>query len=123
MTDNRSTSRSRREASPVLLGLLGVLSFSVTFPATTTAEESFSPVLVGVGRTVIAAALAAVMLGSRHERLGPPRARVGGFLAVGATGGFGVGLLSALAVRHLSSVHAAVLTGLIPATTCGVAVL
>jgi drug/metabolite transporter (DMT)-like permease len=107
----------------VLLGLLGVLSFSVTFPATTVAEESFSPVLVGVGRTVIAAALGAAILASRHERLLPPRDRLRAFLTVAATVGVGFGLLSALALRHVSSVHGAVLTGLIPAATAGVAVL
>jgi drug/metabolite transporter (DMT)-like permease len=107
----------------VLLGVLGVLSFSVTFPATTAAEESFSPVLVGVGRTVIAAALAATVLASRHERLLPPRGRLRGFLIVAATVGIGFGLLTALALRHVSSVHGAVLTGLIPAATAGVAVL
>ncbi len=107
----------------MLLGILGVLSFSVTFPATTAAEESFSPVLVGVGRTVIAAALGAIILASRHERLLPPRDRLRGFLTVAATVGIGFGLLTALALRHVSSVHGAVLTGLIPAATAGVAVL
>jgi drug/metabolite transporter (DMT)-like permease len=107
----------------VLLGILGVLSFSVTFPATTAAEESFSPVLVGVGRTVIAAALGATVLASRHERLLPPRDRLRSFLIVAASVGIGFGLLSALALRHVSSVHGAVLTGLIPAATAGVAVL
>ncbi len=56
MRANRSTSRSRWEASPELLGALAVLSFSVTFPATTAAEASFNPVLIGAGREVIAAA-------------------------------------------------------------------
>ena len=37
--------------------------------------------------------------------------------------GIGFGLLSALALRHVSSVHGAVLTGLIPAATAGIAVL
>src|ERR1700722_9145724 len=46
MRDNRSTSRFSREASPVLLGALGVLSFSLTFTATSAAEASFSPIVV-----------------------------------------------------------------------------
>jgi drug/metabolite transporter (DMT)-like permease len=107
----------------VLLGLLGVLAFSVTFPATTAAEESFGPVLVGVGRTVLGAAVAIAVLAGRRERLLPPRERLRGFLAVTATVGIGFGLLSALALRHVSSVHGAVLTGLIPAATAGLAVL
>ena len=111
------------EASPVLLGLLGVLAFSVTFPATTLAEESFSPVLVGVGRSVLGAVLAVGVLAARRERLLPPRERLVSFLIVVATVGVGFGLLSALALRHVSSVHGAVLTGLIPAATAGLAVL
>jgi drug/metabolite transporter (DMT)-like permease len=100
-----------------------VLSFSVTFPATTLAEESFGPVLVGVGRSVLGAAVAAGVLAARRERLLPPRERLGSFLIVVATVGVGFGLLTALALRHVSSVHGAVLTGLIPAATAGVAVL
>jgi drug/metabolite transporter (DMT)-like permease len=111
------------EASPVLLGLLGVLAFSVTFPATTLAEESFSPVLVGVGRSVLGAVVAVTVLAAKRERLLPPRERLGSFLIVVATVGVGFGLLSALALRHVSSVHGAVLTGLIPAATAGLAVL
>jgi drug/metabolite transporter (DMT)-like permease len=112
-----------REASPVLLGFLGVLAFSVTFPATSLAEESFSPVVVGVGRSVLGAAVAVAVLAAKRERLLPPRERLGSFLIVVATVGVGFGLLSALALRHVSSVHGAVLTGLIPAATAGVAVL
>jgi drug/metabolite transporter (DMT)-like permease len=107
----------------VLLGLLAVLSFSVTFPATTLAERSFSPVLVGVGRTVLGAVVGIAVLAARRERLLPPRERIGSFLVVTATVGVGFGLLAALALRHVSSVHGAVLTGLIPAATAGVAVL
>jgi drug/metabolite transporter (DMT)-like permease len=107
----------------VLLGLLGVLSFSVTFPATTAAEASFNPVIVGAGRAVIGAALGAVVLLGRREHLLPPRAVLGSMLVAGLAVGPGFGLLGALALRHVSSVHGAVLTGLIPAATAGVAVL
>jgi drug/metabolite transporter (DMT)-like permease len=100
-----------------------VLSFSVTFPATTAAEASFNPVVVGVGRTAIAAMLAIAVLTARRERLLPPRAALGSLLVVGLTVGIGFGLLGALALRHVSSVHGAVLTGLIPAATAGMAVL
>jgi drug/metabolite transporter (DMT)-like permease len=107
----------------VLLGALGVLSFSFTFPATTAAEQSFNPVLVGVGRTVLAAALGALVLASRRERLLPPRERLLSFAVTGLAVGLGFGLLGALALRHVSSVHGAVLTGLIPVATAGTAVL
>jgi drug/metabolite transporter (DMT)-like permease len=107
----------------VLLGFIGVLSFSVTFPATTAAEASFNPVLVGVGRTVLAAILGGAVLLGRRERLLPPREAVRSLLIVAFTVGIGFGLLGALALQHVSSVHGAVLTGLIPAATAGMAVL
>jgi drug/metabolite transporter (DMT)-like permease len=107
----------------VLLGALGVLSFSVTFPATTAAEASFNPVLIGAGRAVIGAALGAAVLVGRGERLLPPRAALPGSLVAGIAVGPGFGLLGALALAHVSSVHGAVLTGLIPAATAGMAVL
>ena len=106
----------------MLLGALGVLAFSLTFPATTAAEASFSPVVVGVGRAVPAAALGAAVLAARRERLLPPRAALRRLLVVALMVGVGFGLLSALALRHVSSVHGAVLTGLIPAATAGMAV-
>ena len=107
----------------MLLGALGVLCFSMTFPATTAAERSFGPVVVGVGRAVPAAVLAIIVLRARREPLLPPRAVLPRMLIVAATVGIGFGLLSALALRHVSSVHGAVLTGLIPAATAGIAVL
>jgi drug/metabolite transporter (DMT)-like permease len=107
----------------VLLGALGVLAFSFTFPATTAAEQSFNPVLVGVGRTVLAAALGAIVLAARRERLLPPREQLLSFVVTGLAVGLGFGLLGALALRHVSSVHGAVLTGLIPVATAGAAVL
>jgi drug/metabolite transporter (DMT)-like permease len=106
----------------VLLGVLGVLSFSLTFPATSAAEASFSPVVVGVGRAVPAAVLGAAVLLGRRQPLLPPRPALRSLLIVALTVGVGFGLLSALALRHVSSVHGAVLTGLIPAATAGMAV-
>jgi drug/metabolite transporter (DMT)-like permease len=111
------------EASPLLLGALGVLAFSLTFPATRLAEASFSPLTVGAGRAVPAAVLAVLILAARREPVRPPRAAVRPLLAVVATVGLGFGVLSALALGQVSSVHGAVLTGLIPAATAGMAVL
>jgi drug/metabolite transporter (DMT)-like permease len=112
-----------REAAPLALGALGVVCFSMTFPATTAAETSFSPLTVGVGRSVIAAAAALVLLAFRRQPLLPPRVALPRMLVVAATVGIGFGLLSALALHEVSSVHGAVLTGLIPAATAGMAVL
>ncbi len=100
-----------------------MLCFSLTFPATRLAEASFSPVVVGVGRSALGACLAAAILAGRREPLLPPRAIAGRMIIVAVNVGVGFGLLSAIALRQVSSVHGAVLTGLIPAATAGMAVL
>jgi len=132
MRANRSTSRAvatalvaggpAARAAPLLLGALGVLCFSLTFPATTAAEASFSPVEVGVGRSVIGGLLAIAVLTMRRQPLIPPRGARVRILIVAGPVGIGFGLLSAIALRSVSSVHGAVLTGLIPAATAGMAV-
>jgi len=129
MRANRSTSHATRKAleagslGPLALGVLGVTCFSLTLPATTAAEASFSAVEIGGGRSVIAAVLAIAILGARGERLLPPRAALGRVLIVAGPVGIGFGLLTAIALRDVSSAHGAVLTGLIPAATAGMAVL
>ena len=87
------------------------------------AETAFSPVVVGVGRSVIGAIASALILAARRQPLLPPRDILSRMLVVAATVGIGFGLLSALALHQVGSVHGAVLTGLIPAATAGMAVL
>jgi drug/metabolite transporter (DMT)-like permease len=129
MRANGSTSLANAKAAPRLraapfaLGTLGVVCFSLTFPATAMAERSFSPLTVGAGRSVIAAAAALAVLASRRESLFPPRPIIGRVLVIAATVGIGFGVLSAVALRQVGSVHVAVIAGLIPAATAGVATL
>lgn len=111
-----------RKAVPLVLGALGVACFSMTFPATTAAEVSFSPIEVGVGRSVIGAIVAIVVLALRRQPLLPPRSAFPRMLVVAGPVGVGFGLFSAVALRYVDSVHGAVLTGLIPAATAGMAV-
>jgi drug/metabolite transporter (DMT)-like permease len=111
-----------RKAAPQLLGALGVACFSMTFPATTAAEVSFSPIEVGVGRSVIAIVVAVAALAARRQPLLPPRPALGRMLIVAGPVGIGFGLISAIALHYVDSVHGAVLTGLIPAATAGMAV-
>src|SRR5258708_28742851 len=107
MRSNRSTSVVRGEASPMLLGALGVLCFSVTFPATRAAEASFSPLVVGVGRAVPAAVLAVIGLAARRQPLIVPRAALRRMLIVAACLGGGFGRLSALSLRRRCTAHCA----------------
>ncbi len=122
MRANRSTSEFTWKAAPLALGALGVICFSMTFPATKAAEASFSPLEVGVGRSVIGAIVAVVVLAVRRQPLLPPRAALPRMLIVAGPVGIGFGMISAIALRYVDSVHGAVLTGLIPAATAGMAV-
>jgi drug/metabolite transporter (DMT)-like permease len=101
---------------------LGVLAFSVTFPATTLAERTFDPLLVGAGRSVIAAVIAMICLRVLSAPL-PRRDHWAGLIAVGLGCGIGFGALSALALHHTTSSHAAVVVGLLPAATATVGVI
>src|SRR5262245_21235506 len=51
-----------------LWGFVGVASFSLTLPATRVAVAALDPVFVGLGRAVIAALLAAVVLFASRAR-------------------------------------------------------
>ena len=100
---------------------LGVLAFSGTFPATTFALRGFDAYIVGAGRSVIGACVAGVVLLLTRAPL-PTRAQLRPLAAVALGVGIGFGLLSALALRHTTSTHAAVVTGLLPVATAIVAV-
>lgn len=91
------------------------------WPATRVADPVFGSITVGLGRTVIAAVLAAVVLITRGERLIVPTLlpRLG-IVVLGAVIGFP--LLTTLALQNVTSAHAAVVSGLLPAATAGMAV-
>ncbi len=103
------------------LAALGVLLFSGTFPATVFALRGFDAVFVGAGRSVGAAVLAAVVLRCAGVPL-PTRRQLHILLAVVPGVGIGYGVLTAVALEHVTASHAAVVTGLLPAATATVAV-
>jgi drug/metabolite transporter (DMT)-like permease len=110
------------EGEGTFLGLLGVLGFSLTLPATRAAVPELGGTFVGLGRALVAAALAALLLLARRERL--PERRHWPSLALVALGVVaGFPLLSALAMRSLPAAHGAILVGLLPAATALAAVL
>jgi drug/metabolite transporter (DMT)-like permease len=105
----------------VALGLLGVLGFSFTLPATRVAVEDLDPTFIGLGRAAVAAVPAALLLAL--WRAPRPDGRTAARLAIVALGVvFGFPLLSALALRSLTSAHSAVIVGLLPAATAVMAV-
>ena len=106
---------------PVVLGLLGVLGFSFTLPATRVAVDGLDAAFVGLGRAAVAAVPAAVLLALWRERI-PDRVTIGRLAVVSLGVVFGFPLLSALALRELTAAHSAVIVGLIPAATAVAAV-
>ena len=106
---------ARRRAG-FLYGLLGVAAFSLTLPATRVAVVGLDPVFVGLGRAVVAAVLAAiVLLATRTPFPGwallPRLAIVAGGVIVGFP------LLSAWAMVYVPAAHGAVVIGLLPLAT------
>jgi drug/metabolite transporter (DMT)-like permease len=100
----------------LLWGFIGIASFSLTLPATRFAVASLSPVFVGLGRAVVAAALAAIVLAVTRTpwpgwRLVPRLAVVAGGVVIGFP------LFSAWALRYVPASHAAVVIGILPLAT------
>jgi drug/metabolite transporter (DMT)-like permease len=99
---------------------IGVVLFSATFPATTIALRGFDAVFIGAGRSVGAALLAGATLWLTRAPL-PNRRQFKMLLACVPGVGIGYGVLTAIALDHVTASHAAVVTGLLPAATAVVA--
>jgi drug/metabolite transporter (DMT)-like permease len=97
----------------LLLGLLGVLAFSLTLPMTRFAVGELDPWFLAFGRMAIAGVLAAGWLAiTRAPR--PTRADLA-LLAWSVLGiVIGFPLLSSLALRHIPANHGAIIVGLLP---------
>ena len=94
---NNVTSLSSKTQG-LLFGALGVLIFSLTLPATRVAVQDLDGTVVGLGRALVAATLAAVLLVYKQEKL--PAKRYLWRLAVVASGVVvGFPLFSALALQ------------------------
>jgi drug/metabolite transporter (DMT)-like permease len=114
-----------QEARGLWLGLLGVVLFAATLPMTKLATGSadapqLSPTFVTFGRAGVAGLLSVVYL--LATRSAAPRGRQWGqllFTAVGVVVGFP--LFLALGLRHVASVHASVIIGILPLATAVVA--
>jgi drug/metabolite transporter (DMT)-like permease len=109
-------------ASSVVWGSLGVLAFSLTFPASEAALPAFGTVTVGLGRAVPAALLGALCLLAARAPV-PTRAQWRRLVLVAAGVVIGFPLCSAIALGDTTSAHGAVLVGLLPAATAALAVV
>jgi drug/metabolite transporter (DMT)-like permease len=113
------TPSSRRAG--LLLGCLGILAFSFSFPSAKLALDGFDPWLIALGRAAVAGLLAAAYL---HAVRAPrPTRRQAARLAVVA-GGVIVGfpVLTTLALVSTDAAHGAVVIAVLPAATALAAV-
>src|SRR5689334_5723434 len=108
--------RANAETAGLWYGLLGVLAFSLTLPATRVAVAYLDPTVVGLGRALVAAALAAILLVATRQRL-PTRAELRGLAIVAGGCILGFPFLSAWALRQVPAAHGAIVIGLLPLAT------
>lgn len=104
------------ETTGLFYGFLGVLSFSLTLPATRVAVTELDPIFIGLGRGVVAGVAAAFILWLTHQPL-PNAKQLRGLLIVAAGVVLGFPLLSAWAMQQLPAAHGAVVLGLLPLAT------
>ncbi len=103
-------------------GLVGVIIFSGSLPATRIAVGGFTPMFLTSVRAVIAALLAAALLLALGQKR--PRSSDLGSLAIVALGVvIGFPLLTGLALQHITSAHSIVFIGLLPLATAMFGVL
>lgn len=120
ITSATAQSTQQQSGSAWLYGGLGVAGFSFTLPMTRLAITVIDPVVVGLGRALVAAVLAFIALYVTRQKI-PPLRYWWRFALVGAGVVIGFPLLSSLAMSHVPAVHGAVITGLVPIATAFVA--
>ncbi|MGW3129282.1 DMT family transporter [Streptomyces sp. NPDC001123] len=111
---SRAAGSSRRLGT--LQAALGVVAFSLTFPATAWGLEGFGPWALVAVRSVLAAAMAGGCLLFLRVRL-PERRHWAGLAVVAAGVVLGFPMLTTLALETSTTSHAAVVVGLLPLTT------
>ncbi len=97
-------------------GLLGVIIFSGSLPATRVVVADFSPMFLTSARAVIAALLGAVFLFALRQPK-PERKDIFPLALVAVGGVVGFPLLTALSLQHITAAHSIVFIGLLPLAT------
>lgn len=104
------------ERKGILFAALGIAAFSLSFPMTRLALDSFGPTIVGLGRAVVAASAAIVGLAWLRAPL-PRREEWLPLAAVSLGVVVGFPWLTAEAMRSVPSAHATVIVSLAPLAT------
>ncbi|MBS7543114.1 DMT family transporter [Ancylobacter oerskovii] len=107
---------TNRAASGWINGLIGVLIFSGSLPATRLAVAGFDPLFLTAARAALAGLLGlAALIVFRQPR--PRRDDLAPLATVALGVVIGFPLLTALALRHITSAHSIVFIGLLPMAT------
>lgn len=111
-----------KTSSGWLNGLIGVIIFSGSLPATRIAVLEFAPVSLTVARASIAGVVAlCVLLLLKQKR--PARSQLLPLFMVAMGVVVGFPLLTALALQYVTSAHSIIFVGLLPLATAAFAVL
>ncbi len=111
-----------QESRGMWLGTIGVTIFSLTLPFTRMAVAELNPVLVALGRAVVAALCSAVLLwwmGAPRPTATQLRALL--ITSLGVVIGFPV--FSSIAMRYVPASHGAIVLGILPLATALVGAL
>ncbi len=100
----------------MFLGLMGVLVFSLTLPVTRLIVPFMNPIFLGLGRSVIAGVVAAIILLLLKQPL-PTKRQVGLLLLTACGVVWGFPILSALGMQTVPASHGSVVSGLLPLIT------
>jgi hypothetical protein len=106
----------QRPVSGLVNGLIGVLIFSGSLPATRVAVQQIDPAFLTVARATIAGLLGLCLLLAFREKR-PARADVIPLVIVALGVVVGFPLLTALALKYVTSAHSIVFIGLLPLAT------
>lgn len=117
-----SPTLSKKNSSGWLNGLIGVVIFSGSLPATRVAVLEFDPVFLTVARATIAGVLALCLLWLFKEKR-PARHQIVPLIVVALGVVLGFPLLTALALQYVTSAHSIVFIGLLPLATAVFGVL
>ncbi len=110
------------ETRGMLLGVIGVIAFGLTLPATKLVIPYLDPLFIGFGRAVLAALFAVIFLFWFRQSL-PTKKQIYRLIiiALGVVVGFPV--FSSWAMQYVSASHGGVVVGLVPLATAIAGVL
>ena len=109
-------------AQGYIYGLIGVIIFGLTLPATRIAVAEFPPTMVGLGRSIVAAGLAGLYLIATKARR-PTKAEFKRLALVPIGVIFGFPALTAFAMQTAPASHGGVVLGILPLATAVAAML